>query len=50
MRKFNHPNIIKLEGVFETDNSIYVILEMLEGRQLYDRLKNVTILNHVELN
>lgn len=41
MRKFSHPNIIKLEGVFETDNSIYVILEMLEGRQLYDRLKNV---------
>lgn len=41
MRKFNHGNIIKLEGVFETDNSIYVILEMLEGRQLHDRLKNV---------
>ncbi len=50
MRKFNHPNIIKLEGVFETDNSIYVILEMLEGRQLYDRLKNVTIITDVELN
>ena len=50
MRKFNHPNIIKLEGVFETDKSIYVILEMLEGRQLYDRLKNVTIITDVELN
>ena len=41
MRKFNHPNIMKLYGVYETDNSIYVIMEILEGRQLFERLKNV---------
>ncbi len=28
-----------LEGVYETDNSIYVILEYLEGMQLNDLLK-----------
>ena len=26
MRKLNHVNIMKLEGVYETSNSIYVIL------------------------
>jgi hypothetical protein len=30
---------MKLEGVYETDNSIYVILEHLEGAQLNDLLK-----------
>ena len=29
MRKLNHNNINKLEGVYETENSIYVILEYL---------------------
>jgi serine/threonine protein kinase len=43
MRKFNHQNIIHLYGVYETENSVYVILEYLEGRQLYNRLKNVII-------
>lgn len=31
---FNDPHILKLEGVYETQNSIYVIMEILEGRQL----------------
>ena len=26
MRRLSHRNIMKLEGVYETDNSIYVIL------------------------
>ena len=29
MRGIDHFNIMKLEGVFETENSIYVILEYL---------------------
>lgn len=29
MRRLNHSNIMHLEGVYETDNSIYVILEYL---------------------
>lgn len=27
----NHPNIITLHEVFETENSIYMILDLLEG-------------------
>jgi calcium-dependent protein kinase len=39
MRRLSHPNIMRLEGVYETDNSIYVILEHLQGMQLNDLLK-----------
>ncbi len=39
MRRLSHRNVMKLEGVYETDNSIYVILEHLEGAQLNDLLK-----------
>ena len=36
-----------LEGVYETDNSIYIILEHLEGMQLNDLLKVHVILFRV---
>ena len=32
MRALNrkpHPNVLSLEGVYESDNSIYVVLELL---------------------
>jgi len=34
MRKLDHPNIIKLHEVFETKNSIYMILDLLRGGSL----------------
>lgn len=39
MRRLNHPNVMHLEGVYETDNSIYVILEYLQGQQLNELLR-----------
>lgn len=40
MRRLNHSNIMRLEGVYETENSVYVILEYLEGMQLNEMLKS----------
>lgn len=39
MRKFNHVNLMKLEEVYETENSIYMVLELLEGGNLYHQIK-----------
>lgn len=39
MRALHHKNIIRLHEVFETDNSLYMILDLLEGGQLYDKIK-----------
>lgn len=47
MRKLNHSNIVKLEGVYETENSIYVTLEYLEGEQLNELIKVISMLYRV---
>lgn len=35
----NHSNLLHLEGVFESDNSIYVVLDLLTGGQLFHRIQ-----------
>jgi serine/threonine protein kinase len=39
MRSLDHPNLMKIEGVFETENSIYFVVEYLKGGLLYDMIK-----------
>jgi len=39
MRALHHKNIIRLHEVFETENSLYMVLDLLEGGQLYDKIK-----------
>lgn len=31
MKVFDHPNVLKLYDVYETDNSLYLIMDYLEG-------------------
>ena len=35
----NHPNILKLFGVFDDEENIYLILEYMEDGTLYSQLK-----------
>jgi len=35
----NHPNIIKMFGLFDDKEHIYIILELAMGGQLYEQLK-----------
>ena len=39
MRALNHRNCMRLFEVFESDNSLYFVVELLEGGQLYDKVK-----------
>jgi serine/threonine protein kinase len=39
MRALNHRCCMKLHEVFESDNSLYIVVELLEGGQLYDKIK-----------
>lgn len=39
MRQFDHSKILKLYGIFESVNSIYLICELIEGRQLQEELQ-----------
>jgi len=42
MRSLDHENIIKLYEVHETENSIYLVLELIQGKSLQDALKKTT--------
>ena len=39
LRGMDHPNIIKLYDVFETDTEIYLVTELCSGGELFDRIK-----------
>jgi serine/threonine protein kinase len=49
MRNLNHESIVKLYEVFESDNSIYLLMEFLEGGLLFKRLSQRKFLNEKEV-
>lgn len=48
LTKLNHKNICKFEGVFETENSTYVIMELLSF-SLYGYLQKYGFPNEVKV-
>jgi len=43
MRALDHENIIKLYEVHETDNSLYLITELIKGKTMNEILKNSSL-------
>lgn len=41
LRYGNHPNIVKLFGVHEDSNCIYLVMELLRGGELLDRILSI---------
>lgn len=39
MRAANHENVIKLYEVYETEKSIYLVLELIQGKSMQEVLK-----------
>ena len=38
MKKLDHPNIIKIYEVFESERSLYIIMEECKGGEIFDRI------------
>ena len=38
MRNVDHPNIIKLYDVYESSHHVYMVLELVSGGELFDRI------------
>ena len=38
MKKINHPNIVNLLDVHITKHNIYLIMELIRGEELYDKI------------
>lgn len=45
LRAISHPNLIKLDSVYETDNSYYIVLELFSGGNLKEYLKDYGLLS-----
>ena len=50
MRKVDHPNLVKLVEVHESENSIYMILEYFNGGTLRDLLMSQIKLNKQQIS
>jgi serine/threonine protein kinase len=52
MKQLKHPNIMKLEELHESKNSVYLVLELLEGGELLQYLWNkesLTTVDHIKI-
>ena len=38
MVQIDHPNVVKLYEIFEDEENIYLILELMSGGELFDRV------------
>ena len=38
LKLVDHPNIIKMEGLYESRSHIYIVMEMLNGGELFERI------------
>lgn len=38
LKLVNHPNIIKMMGLYESKQYIYIVMEMLKGGELFERI------------
>jgi len=38
LKLVNHPNIIRMEGLYESKSYIYIVMEMLKGGELFERI------------
>lgn len=38
LKLVNHPNIIRMEGLYESKQYLYIVMEMLTGGELFERI------------
>jgi len=50
MRSLDHENIIKLYEVYETEKSIYLVLELIQGKSLHGLLRRTNFREEEEVS
>lgn len=41
LKALDHPTIISVKDVYESDEKVYIVLELVEGGELFDRIKKM---------
>jgi serine/threonine protein kinase len=47
IKLLNHPNIVKLQDIFETRDTIYIVLQLVKGGELFDYIKEKEVLTGI---
>jgi len=45
MRLLNHPNVVQMKEVFEDRGKMYLVMELIEGGELFDRIRQKRVLS-----
>ena len=48
LQSVDHPNVIKLEDFIDTADYLFIVLELAEGGELFDKIIDKTKLNETE--
>lgn len=48
MKRLDHPNIIKYYECFETEVELYIVMELCQGGELFDRIKTLGTYSEAE--
>lgn len=43
MRGLNHPNVVEMKDVVETMQHMFIIMEIVEGGELFDQINDFVI-------
>jgi calcium/calmodulin-dependent protein kinase I len=43
MEGLNHPNVVEMKDVIETNQHMYIIMEIVEGGELFEHLNDYEI-------
>jgi serine/threonine protein kinase len=44
MRRAHHPNIVNLERVYEGDDHVHLVMELIEGEMLLDLIVRLRLI------
>jgi len=42
LKAVDHPNVVQLKDIFETDATIYIVMEIISGGELFDKIVELT--------